>query len=87
MCLMFINIVLSLKIHKKKIDVYIPTLNVLIYPLSEVARGTKIKNLDGAALRVAQQNILWLQVTVDNLDLRRGEEQQRRRDLLRELAR
>ena len=66
---------------------YIPTLNVLIYPLSEVARGTKINNLDGAALRVAQQNILWLQVTVDNLDLRRGEEQQRRRDLLRELAR
>ena len=39
----------------------IPALNVLVYPLSHLAGGAKVHNLDGRPLRVAQQDVLCRQ--------------------------
>lgn len=37
------------------------------YPLAHLARAAKVNYLDGAALRVAEENVLWLEVTVNDL--------------------
>ena len=57
------------------------------HPLSELARAPEVDDLDGTALRVAQQDVLRLHVAVNDVQLRRREEQQRRAQLLRELTR
>ena len=59
-----------------------PALNVLIDALAELARGTEVDNLDRTSLGVAEENILWLQITMDNFQLGRGEEEERSGDLL-----
>ena len=55
--------------------------------MSELARAPEVDDLDGAALRVAQQDVLRLHVAVNDVQLGRREEQQRRAQLLRELTR
>ena len=55
--------------------------------MSKLARAAEVDDLDRAALRVAQEDVLGLQVAVDDVELRRREEQQRRAQLLRELPR
>lgn len=48
------------------------------YPLSQLAWTAKVHYFDGTPLGVAEENVLRLQVTVDDAELRRGQEEQRR---------
>ena len=55
--------------------------------MTNLTRAAKVDDLDGAALRVTQENVLRFQVAVDDVQLRRGQVEQRRAQLLRKLAR
>jgi len=55
--------------------------------MAELTGAAKVDNLDGTAFGVAQENVLWLQITVYDLQLWCPEEQQRSAQLLRKLAR
>ena len=46
-----------------------PRLNVLVYPLPELTRTAEIHELYGRTFRVAQQDVLGLQITMDYLEL------------------
>lgn len=48
------------------------------YPLSQLARAAKVHYFDSAPLGVTEEDVLRLQVTVDDAELRRGQEKQRR---------
>lgn len=50
-------------------DLISPRLNVLVYPLPELTRAAKVHELNRRTLRVAQQDVLGLQITVDYLEL------------------
>jgi len=56
-------------------------------PFAQLTRAAKVDNLDRRAFRVAEQDVLRLEVTVDDVELRRREEQQGRAQLLCKLAR
>lgn len=45
------------------------------YPLAELAGGPKVDDLDCAAFGVAEQDVLWFEITVDDVELRRGQEE------------
>ena len=55
--------------------------------MAELTGAAKVDNLDGTAFGVAQENVLWLQITVYDMQLWCPEEQQRSAQLLRKLAR
>jgi hypothetical protein len=55
--------------------------------LTQLARTTKIDYFNSAPLRIAQQNILGLQIAMDYAQLGRCQKHQRRAQLLSELAR
>ena len=57
------------------------------YPLAELAGAAEVDDLDGAALGVAEENVLRLEVAVDDVELGRREEEQRGAELLRKLTR
>ena len=57
------------------------------HPLAELAGAAKVDDLDGAALGVAEEDVLGLEVAVDDAELGRREEEQRGAELLRKLAR
>lgn len=57
------------------------------YPLTHLAGAAKVDNANSRALRVAEQDVLRLEVTVDDLHVRGGEEEQCRAKLLGKLAR
>eukprot|EP00041_Stephanoeca_diplocostata_P019264 m.412702 g.412702 ORF g.412702 m.412702 type:complete len:433 (+) comp21258_c0_seq6:60-1358(+) len=63
-----------------------PRLNIRVHRFANLARTSKVNKLDGGAFRILQQDILWLQITVNDLDSRRREEQERVEHLLRKLA-
>ncbi len=48
--------------------------------------AAEVHDANGTSLGVAEENVLWLQVAVDHVDLWRGQEQQRRAQLLGKLA-
>lgn len=48
------------------------------YPLSQLAWAAKVHYFDGTPLGVTEEDVLRLQVTVDDAELRRGQEKQRR---------
>ncbi len=48
------------------------------YPLSQLARAAKVHYFDGTPLGVTEEDVLRLQVTVDDAEFRRGQEEQRR---------
>ena len=52
-----------------------------------MTRAAKVDNLDGAAFGVTQEYVLRLEVAVDDVELGRGQEQQRGGQLLSKLAR
>ncbi|RUS72588.1 hypothetical protein EGW08_019651, partial [Elysia chlorotica] len=57
------------------------------HPLSDLAGAAEVDDLDGAALGVAQQDVLGLEVAVDDVQLGRGQVEQRGAQLLGKLAR
>jgi len=57
------------------------------YTFSEMARAAEVDDLDRRALRVAEEDVLGLEVAVDDVEFGRREEHQRHAQLLRELAR
>ena len=57
------------------------------YSLAELARAAEVDDLDGAALGVDEQDVLGLEVAVDDVEVGRAQEHERRAQLLRELAR
>ena len=59
-----------------------PALDVLVDSLSYLARRPKVNYLDSAPLWVAQQNVFWLQITVDDFQLRGREKEEGCGDLL-----
>ena len=59
----------------------------LTHPLSDLAGAAEVYDPNGAPLGVAEEDVLWLQVAVDDVDLRGGEEEQGRAQLLGKLAR
>lgn len=48
------------------------------YPLSELTWAAKVHYFDGTPLGVTEEDVLRLQVTVDDAELRRGQEEKRR---------
>lgn len=58
----------------------------MTYPLAELTWAAEIDNLDCRSLGVAEEDVLRLEVAVDDVEFGRGEEQQRRAQLLSELA-
>lgn len=48
------------------------------YPLSQLAWAAKVHYFDSAPLGVTEEDVLRLQVTVDDAELRRGQKKQRR---------
>ena len=46
------------------------------YPLSQLAGAPEVHYFNGASLGVTEQDVLWLEVTVDDAELRGGEKQQ-----------
>jgi len=60
---------------------------VYTHTIAELTRTAKVNDLDGTALGVTEQNVLRLEIAVYNLQFRSSEEQQRRAQLLRKLAR
>lgn len=54
--------------------------------MAQLAGAAKVHNLDGTALGVAEQDILWLKVTVDDTELRSCQEEQCSAQLLGKLA-
>ena len=56
-------------------------------PLSELARAAEVDDLDGRPFGVAEQDVFRFEVAVDDAQLGRRQEEQRRAQLLRELAR
>lgn len=57
------------------------------HPLSQLTGASEIHDLDGGSLGVAEQDVLGFEVTVDDAQLRRGQEEQCGAQLLSELAR
>ncbi len=57
------------------------------HPLAQLTGAPEIHDLDGGSLGVAEQDVLGFEVTVDDAQLRRGQEQQRGAQLLSKLAR
>ena len=55
--------------------------------MAELARAAKVDDLDGAALGVAEQDVLGLEVAVDDAELVGDEEHEGGAELLREFAR
>jgi len=55
--------------------------------VSKLTRAAEVDDLDGRSLGIDEQDVLGLEVAVDDVQLRRAEEQQRGAQLLRELAR
>ena len=55
-------------------------------PLAQLTGAAKVHNLDGAPLGVTKQDVLRLEVTVDDVELRRGQEEQCSAQLLGKLA-
>ena len=55
------------------------------HPLVELTRAAEVQDLDGRPFGVAEHDVLRLEVAVDDLQLGRGQEAQRRAQLLREL--
>lgn len=45
------------------------------YPLPQLARAAKVHYFDGTPLGVTEEDVLGLQVTVDDAELRRGQEE------------
>lgn len=56
------------------------------HPLSQLTGTAKIDDFDRRPFRVAQQNVLGLQIAMNYTKFGRGQEQQRRAQLLRELS-
>lgn len=65
---------------------FFPALGTHTYCFPNFARASKVDDLDGGPLRVLQQNILGLEITVDDADLIREQKVHRAADLLRKLA-
>ena len=61
--------------------------HIQTYPLTELTGAAKVDNLDCTTFGIAQEDILGLEIAVDDVELGRGQEQQRRAHLLRKLAR
>lgn len=59
----------------------------LAYPLSKLTRAAEIDDFNGATLGIAEQDVLGLQITVDDVQFRRREEQEGGAELLGELSR
>lgn len=57
------------------------------HPLAQLTGAPEVHDLDGGSLGVAEQDVLGLEVTVDDAQLRRGQEEQRGAQLLSKLAR
>jgi len=57
------------------------------YPLSQLTGAAKVNDLDRRTLRVTQQDVLRLQITVNNVQFGGAEEEQCGAQLLGELAR
>lgn len=53
---------------------------------SKLTRAAEVDDFDGTSFRIAEQNVLWLQVAVYDVEFGWREEQQRRADLLSELT-
>lgn len=59
---------------------------VSMYPLSNLAGAAKVHNPDRTSLGVAEEDVLWFEVAVDDLDFRSGQEQQSSAQLLGKLS-
>ena len=59
----------------------------MTYPLPNLARTAKVNNPDGRSLRVAEEDVLGLEVTVDHVNVRGGQVEQCSTQLLGKLAR
>ena len=57
------------------------------HPLAKLAGAAEVHDLDGATLGIAEQDVLGLEVAVNDAELRRGQEEQRCAELLRQLPR
>lgn len=57
------------------------------HPLAKLAGAAKVHDLDGAALRVAKQDVLRLEVAVDDAELGCGQKEQSCAELLGQLPR
>ena len=63
-----------------------PGLDVLVHALRGVAAGAEVDDLDRGALRVAEQDVLRLEVAVDHVHVAAAEEGEGPQQLPRELA-
>ena len=62
-------------------------LYILIEPLSKLTRRSEIDDFNGTAFRIAQKNVLGLEIAVNDAQLGRGQEHEGGAELLSELAR
>lgn len=62
-------------------------LYILIEALSKLTRRSEIDDFNGTAFRIAQKNVLGLEIAVNDAQLGRGQEHKSGAELLSELAR